>query len=107
MDARQIQVFRGAMHLLAHKDVMQEHIEDRDITTAIQVAHQTLGVVEEFMASPVEKGTAVVSTRLTAHDAGLLRALAAYHNCTVGELMRDLIRLRLNESETKTPNTAA
>lgn len=46
MDARQIQVYRGAMLLLAHKEKHHELIDSRDITTAVTVAHEVLGVVE-------------------------------------------------------------
>lgn len=56
MDARQIQVFRGAMHLLAHRGINEHAVDERDLLAAIGVAHKTLTLVEETVTAlgPVE-----------------------------------------------------
>jgi hypothetical protein len=51
MDARQIQIFRGAMHLLAHREVDIQLIDDRSQLKAVEIAHQMWHLVEETISA--------------------------------------------------------
>lgn len=55
MDAKQINVFRGAVTLLAHSDCDIHNLSDRHLDAAIYVAHRLWGrTAEAIKGEPYE-----------------------------------------------------